>query len=513
MYKQWINKDELALKSNRIINESLIHNNNISINFATYPSDEENNFINKIVNKIDGEYVYRIPVIYLDKVMGHLTAINYKMNNITKYEKTIINLIKKNIEKEVSIMDLSNRYKNIFNKNVVHSVIYEAINDGKNFIIKMINDKFVETEKIEKDDIINKKLCDVLPSAKSMGLFSSLERVYKTNKPDYISGKYYKSIKKYIDISIFKINDKNLIGYYKENTDEIKKINKTNKQKVLFEQLFHESNEAIALLDSTFNVVKINESFEKLFKYKNELVIGKNIDSLITPEKHLKTALNYGKKVILGSDIKSEEKRKDSKGKLIDVSIHAFPIEFDHNDLGIYAIYNDISKRKIEEKRIKYLSYHDQLTGVYNRHYIQNEVKRINNSRLLPISVIMGDIDKLKYVNDNYGHTEGDSYIKLVASSIKEVLRAEEILARLGGDEFLIIMPLTSEESARKVIKRIHSNIESKSGLKPYPINISLGVATKIDEKDSLEEIITAADNKMYEVKGPDNIKKITLKI
>ena len=269
----------------------------------------------------------------------------------------------------------------------------------------------------------------------------------------------------------------------------------------LFQQLFDESNESIALLDGSANIIQVNKSFEKLFLYKNNDIVGSKIDDLILPKKLNYEGKNYSDAVINGKDIKTECIRENKNNEIVNVSLHAFPIKLGNGKIGIYAIYNDISKRISEVEKIKYLSSHDQLTGIFNRRYYKEEINRLNLSRRLPISIVIADIDGLKLVNDKYGHNEGDNYIKTVVGVINNTIRGEDIFARIGGDEFAIILMETTKNAAKYIVDRINEKIYQINKKTAYNLGVSMGIATKTVEKISLYDLITDADNRMYESK------------
>lgn len=172
---------------------------------------------------------------------------------------------------------------------------------------------------------------------------------------------------------------------------------------------------------------------------------------------------------------------------------------------GGYFLANliDISHKIAQRKKIEYLSFHDELTGVYNRHYLKNEIEKLNNSRKYPISIIIGDLDNLKKVNDNYGHLKGDQYIKKAANIIKNLLREEDIIARVGGDEFVILLPETSKIEAEKISNRIEKKVYQQN-LKidlPVELKISLGSSTSNNKDEDLYDCYEKADKKMYQNK------------
>lgn len=154
------------------------------------------------------------------------------------------------------------------------------------------------------------------------------------------------------------------------------------------------------------------------------------------------------------------------------------------------------------DKKIRYIGFHDNLTGLYNRHYLNEEIERLGKSRKLPISVIVGDLNGLKLINDIFGHEEGDKYLKKTANLLKESIRKEDILGRWGGDEFIVLLPETTAEEADEIRKRIISKLNNTYN-DERPITISLGSATKnIDDEKEIKKIIEEADYKMYKNKA-----------
>lgn len=93
----------------------------------------------------------------------------------------------------------------------------------------------------------------------------------------------------------------------------------------------------------------------------------------------------------------------------------------------------DITDRKNKEEKIKYMSYHDSLTGSYNRRFFEEAKKRLDTERNIPLLVITGDINGIKLINDAFGHAAGDEMIIKTAQIINKCCRKNDILARVGG--------------------------------------------------------------------------------
>ena len=177
----------------------------------------------------------------------------------------------------------------------------------------------------------------------------------------------------------------------------------------------------------------------------------------------------------------------------------------------LHRIQSDL-KKEIEdriraEEKLKYYAAIDSLTGCYNRGmgltFVENEIKTIKRNKGF-FSICFIDVNGLKYVNDKFGHFEGDELLVIVCKFIKEVIKDNHILCRLGGDEFLILFQNNKSEDVGKVMEEVLYNIklENDKNLKPYSISFSYGIS-QVDYNNnlSIDEIIQAADVKMYENK------------
>ena len=161
----------------------------------------------------------------------------------------------------------------------------------------------------------------------------------------------------------------------------------------------------------------------------------------------------------------------------------------------------DVTARHKAEEYLRYLGTHDVMTGLYNRAYYEEEMKRLGGGRQYPVSIIIADMDGLKDVNDKFGHQAGDKLIRRAAEALKAGFRQEDVIARIGGDEFAVIMPATEAAIANEAIERIETLVGLNNKFYGEPaLGISLGIST--GEKGSdLEQVMRAADDNMYREK------------
>ena len=152
------------------------------------------------------------------------------------------------------------------------------------------------------------------------------------------------------------------------------------------------------------------------------------------------------------------------------------------------------------QEELKYETFHDSLTGLYNRRFIEKEMERLDTERQLPLSIIMIDVNGLKIINDAFGHKKGDELIAKVADILRSSLRHEDIIARWGGDEFLILLPQTGREETRELVKRLKGSCAATMG-DELPISLGIGTAIKETPEEDIADIVDKADNIMYKDK------------
>ena len=157
----------------------------------------------------------------------------------------------------------------------------------------------------------------------------------------------------------------------------------------------------------------------------------------------------------------------------------------------------------------------DFLTGAINNRYL-NEVMQREIDRSLrykhPFTVAFIDLDNFKAVNDTFGHSFGDSLLRVAAESMKNNLRKTDFVARVGGDEFVVLLPETGPEAAKKAVSNLFQKLTNEMQVKKWPITFSVGVLTLTAPTISVDKILSIVDKMMYAVKnnGRNDIKFAT---
>lgn len=190
----------------------------------------------------------------------------------------------------------------------------------------------------------------------------------------------------------------------------------------------------------------------------------------------------------------SEVQRDDGPGYF---QIKKNPVVMDGKIVGIVGFIDDITERVRLEKQAEELSIHDSLTGLYNRNFLTVKGPARLQQATLPISVIMGDCNYLKRVNDTYGHEYGDLLLKRVARVLQENLPPESAALRVGGDEFLLVCNHFPEKDAEALIERLQSELKRQSDDR-LKLDVAFGHHTVTEGPFDYEKAYHKADRDMY---------------
>ncbi len=177
----------------------------------------------------------------------------------------------------------------------------------------------------------------------------------------------------------------------------------------------------------------------------------------------------------------------------------------------VMLILTDITDKYKAQEQVAFLSYHDKLTYLYNRAYVEEWLSSFLHPKDFPLSVIMADINGLKLTNDVFGHEQGDNLLVRLAQVLMRCCRKTDIVARWGGDEFIIILPGTDHDACTLVCERIKTACVQEKGL-PIELSVALGVATRHSLQGGFDDLFSIAENRMYKNKLVES-KQVRYKI
>lgn len=378
------------------------------------------------------------------------------------------------------------------NKKILEKYLQERFNVLKTSLIKnkSVSDIIIIDEQGLKD---NK---DTIVNIKNSNISLYLPVILITRTPiNNISRKYLEIIDEIVNIPV----SKEILNARIENLLNIRKLFLSTQ---IYQKLTESNPVGICIIRDNRIIKYVNQSFLNIIKKSKSNVLGKDIYQIFDHNK-FKEFINKeeggGNGQLIIKLVKLDPPRW--------VDVRFSKMKYENIDLKL-LIFVDVSKQKEYEEKIKYLRFHDQLTGLYNRDFYIEELKRLNTERQHPISLIMGDINNLKLINDAFGHNKGDMLIKEIAKIMQNNIREEDVLARLSGDEFAILLPQTKKEKAKDIIQRIEESC-AKIDIATIPVSVALGIATKESPKQSISEVFKKADSDMYQNKTAQSSKVI----
>jgi len=295
-------------------------------------------------------------------------------------------------------------------------------------------------------------------------------------------------------------------------------MNDQNQEQRLRNILFN-SLDAFVGVDHNGLVTEWNQQAANIFGWSHDEAIGQNMAEIIIPERlreahqqGMQRFLQNGHTEMLNRRVQLEAKRKNGEEFPIEMAI-TYILNADAHEF--YAFIQDISSRKVEEQKLRFLASNDPLTGVRNRSYFNTNLpEAMARSRRAgkSLALMYLDIDHFKSINDSLGHEAGDSLLKEFASRLKAKLREADIVSRLGGDEFAVIIEgVDTDDDASKVATNIIQELNQGNWLGGANLKItsSIGIAIYDGSLIDADKLVALADKAMYMAKhsGRNNFK------
>lgn len=286
-------------------------------------------------------------------------------------------------------------------------------------------------------------------------------------------------------------------GILRDVTAEVTLNDKMSESEVRFRELFENACAMIFTCDFNGRFTSANRCCLDLFGLDWNELRDKTLYDFLDPEQ---TQVDLQDLLYLETYLNDPVELKVTTGQGTTHVIEARNSLLYRDDVPceIQTVANDITDRKIAEAQIEYLTYHDRLTGLYNRLYFDMTMQDLELKRFQPITIIIGDMNGLKLANDAFGHSVGDELLVLTSTILEDsVSDLNAIVARLSGDEFAILLLGIGKVGADMVCERIRKSCEEVTMPRMKP-SIALGFASWNSTMTLLEETMREAEDNMY---------------
>lgn len=294
-------------------------------------------------------------------------------------------------------------------------------------------------------------------------------------------------------------------------------MNKSSIDPCIMLEAIKSTNEGISISDAQlpdYPLIYVNEGFEKMTGYASEEIVGKNCRFLQKGDTDQPQLKKIHEALANATNCRVLLKNYKKDGTMFWNELNMSPIKNNEGTVTHYVgIQKNVTLQEENRQKIEFLSLHDHLTGLLNRHGLDVEVDRFYawaNRSNQNIVVIMMDLNNFKKLNDTQGHQVGDSVLTSYAHALQKNFRKNDLIARIGGDEFMVLTamdPDLSEGEINDKMTETMKSIESNQALSKH-VSISFGLACSDGKPiDDLDNIMNIADKKMYEMKNKSHLK------
>lgn len=395
----------------------------------------------------------------------------------------------------------SQNYRRLFDQMIdafaVHEIICDQQGNPIDYRFLDINSAFEKMTGLKTCEIIGHRALEIIPDIKPHWI-QTYGRVALTGEAVAFED-FSVAMDKYFAISAYQSAAKQFACTYTDITKRVKAENALKASEYKYFSYIENAPDAVFVTDENGHYVEANKAASQITGYSNAELMQMTVRD-ITAEESLAEALTHFESMQVAHSMKAELQfiRKDGSKRWW--TVDAIKLS-DHRYLG-FSI--DITDRKKAEKELLHLSYHDYLTDLYNRTYYDQALKDMDSAGYLPLSIIVGDINGLKLINDAFGHQEGDQLIRETAKLLLKNCREQDILARTGGDEFSIILPRTNSREAYEMLKKLEnacSEYNDQIVNEAFHLSISIGFDTRDSLDQEVNKVIKSAQGYMNQRK------------
>lgn len=274
-----------------------------------------------------------------------------------------------------------------------------------------------------------------------------------------------------------------------------------------YKSLFENNQDGILSIDRELRIIDYNSAITKLTGLPDSWFKGNSISNLLTfiPEDVLEHTQGMVQKSLNGEMRNYPSAIIHQSGQRVDLNVINVPVSVNGQIAGSYVIAKDVTEEKAAKEKIQHLAFHDELTGLPNRRWFNQELSQWIESGSAGFTVMVMDMDRFKLINDSLGHTYGDIFLQEVSRRIQDCLRDYQMtLSRMGGDEFTLLCDgRYGKDEITEVTERIIETVAVPYRLKEndFYVTVSIGISSYPDDGADPVQLLKNADTAMYEVK------------
>jgi len=274
--------------------------------------------------------------------------------------------------------------------------------------------------------------------------------------------------------------------------------------------------DAVCVVDPEGRLLFVNASFQRIFGYAPEEVLGRQIFSLVHPD-DLEATTEQAERVTAG------ELQRHFRNRYVHKDGHTVDIQWSARWLPEHRVRigvgHEVSELRRAELELEHRANHDALTGLVNRHRLQVELQAAIDRAADEgggLALLYIDLDGFKHVNDRAGHAVGDSLLREIAGRMQRGVRQNDLVARVGGDEFVVLLPDCRDvQAAREIADSLRTRLVAPCRLPEglFQLDASIGVATFPADGADAEALLMHADRTMYAAKhgGRTGVERIVV--
>lgn len=395
-----------------------------------------------------------------------------------------------------------------------------SITDANGIIID-VNERFVERTCYRREELIGNTHRIVGSRQHSLEFYSNLWGTITKGEVWHgeICNRTKYGVPYWVDTTIIPLLDEKgkiyqFLAIHFDVTEKKRMFTELRNIERMFKMINENTNDLIVITNEDGIILYASNAYDKKLGYTNEELIGQFYSKVLSSESV----------EIWNDELLTVEQNMSSKIELIHKTKNGdtvwtecnYTVVKDYlNNRGtqIIMVAREITERKEFENKLLFLAYHDSLTQLPNRRYLQKKIPRILDDakfRKESVAIFYVDGDNFKVVNDEFGHDVGDEFIKQFGHALSKSVRNHDLVARMGGDEFAIILTGLARnevkrlEQIEQIIQRIRKNLKAGWTIKDHHFTptASMGIAFYPDHGEHLNELLECADHALYEIKG-----------